>query len=313
MATSVGIAKPMPTLPPDGEKIAVLMPTTCPSVLKVGPARVAAVDRGVDLQEVVVGASADIAAAGRNDAGRDRAAEAERVADRDHPIADARHRSPPLHIGIVRAVLELQQSEIGLLVGADDGRRNGAAVLHRDLHVGRVLDHVVIGHDVAVRRDQEAGALGHADAGMVVRHGTAAVLLLLELVEEALQRIALRNVGHRRGLLRIVVRRVVDHLDLDRNDGRGDAIDDIGERAGCDLRRRGLTRDLGGVSRIARHQARGDESAAERGDGHCTEKRGTDGRALGHVRTPRDRAAQRLAVSMRRKWMRAPYVAMSAG
>jgi len=31
------MAKPMPTLPPDGEKIAVLTPTTSPSVLKVGP------------------------------------------------------------------------------------------------------------------------------------------------------------------------------------------------------------------------------------------------------------------------------------
>ena len=37
-ATDVaGIAKAMPTLPPDGEKIAVLMPTTSPCVLKVGP------------------------------------------------------------------------------------------------------------------------------------------------------------------------------------------------------------------------------------------------------------------------------------
>ena len=35
--TSPAMAKPMPTLPPDGEKIAVLTPTTSPSVLKVGP------------------------------------------------------------------------------------------------------------------------------------------------------------------------------------------------------------------------------------------------------------------------------------
>ena len=32
-----GIAKPMPTEPPDGEKIAVLMPTTSPSMLNIGP------------------------------------------------------------------------------------------------------------------------------------------------------------------------------------------------------------------------------------------------------------------------------------
>ena len=34
---SLAIAKPIPTLPPEGEKIAVLTPTTSPSALKVGP------------------------------------------------------------------------------------------------------------------------------------------------------------------------------------------------------------------------------------------------------------------------------------
>ena len=37
LTTSLAMAKPMPTLPPDGEKIAVLTPTTSPSALKVGP------------------------------------------------------------------------------------------------------------------------------------------------------------------------------------------------------------------------------------------------------------------------------------
>ena len=37
LATSLAMAKPMPTLPPDGEKIAVLTPTTSPWALKVGP------------------------------------------------------------------------------------------------------------------------------------------------------------------------------------------------------------------------------------------------------------------------------------
>ena len=32
-----GIEKPMPIDPPDGEKIAVLMPITCPSMLNSGP------------------------------------------------------------------------------------------------------------------------------------------------------------------------------------------------------------------------------------------------------------------------------------
>ena len=36
-AVSEGTAKPMPTEPPVGEKIAVLIPTTSPSVSKSGP------------------------------------------------------------------------------------------------------------------------------------------------------------------------------------------------------------------------------------------------------------------------------------
>ena len=83
------MAKAMPTLPPDGEKIAVLTPTTSPLRLKAGTAGIAAVHRRVDLQEVVVGAGADVAAAGRDDAGGHRAAEAERIADGDDPVADA--------------------------------------------------------------------------------------------------------------------------------------------------------------------------------------------------------------------------------
>ena len=58
-------------------------------------ARVAAVHRRVDLDEVVIGARADVAAARRDDAGRHRAAEAERIADREHPVADARDAVRP--------------------------------------------------------------------------------------------------------------------------------------------------------------------------------------------------------------------------
>ena len=59
-----------------------------------GTAGIAAVDRGVDLQEVVIGAGADVAAARRDDAGRHRAAEAEGIADRHDPVADARLLAP---------------------------------------------------------------------------------------------------------------------------------------------------------------------------------------------------------------------------
>ena len=61
-------------------------------------AGIALVDRRVDLDEVVIRAGADVAAARRDDAGRHGAAEAERIADRDHPVADARRVVGKLHV-----------------------------------------------------------------------------------------------------------------------------------------------------------------------------------------------------------------------
>jgi len=55
----------MPTEPPDGEKIAVLTPITIAFGVESRPAGIAFVDRRVDLDEVVIGAGADVAAARR--------------------------------------------------------------------------------------------------------------------------------------------------------------------------------------------------------------------------------------------------------
>src|SRR5205814_9330657 len=52
------------------------------------PARIAAIDRRVGLQEIVIGAGLDVALPRRQDAGRYAAAEPERVADRQYPITD---------------------------------------------------------------------------------------------------------------------------------------------------------------------------------------------------------------------------------
>src|ERR1700728_3646942 len=73
---------------------------------------IALVDRRVDLDEVVIGAGADIAAAGRDDAGRDSAAKSERIADREHPVADARRILAKLHVGEILA-FDLDQGEVG--------------------------------------------------------------------------------------------------------------------------------------------------------------------------------------------------------
>ena len=79
----------MPIDPPVGEMMAVLMPTTSPYMLNSGPARIAAIDGGVGLDVVVVGTGVDVAVARRHDAEGHGAAEAERVADGQRPVADA--------------------------------------------------------------------------------------------------------------------------------------------------------------------------------------------------------------------------------
>ena len=87
---SAGIAKAMPTEPPDGEIDRGVDADHVAVDVEGRTAGIALVHRRVDLDEVVIGAGADVAAARRNDAGRDGAAEAERIADREHPVADAR-------------------------------------------------------------------------------------------------------------------------------------------------------------------------------------------------------------------------------
>ena len=82
-------------------------------------AGIALVHRRVDLDEVVIGAGADVAAARRDDARRHRAAEAERIADREHPVADARRIVRKLGEREI-AALDLDQREIGARIGADD-------------------------------------------------------------------------------------------------------------------------------------------------------------------------------------------------
>ena len=135
------------------------------------------IDRRVDLQEVVIGPGADVAPARRDDAGRHRAAEAERVADRDHPIADARRLGgevddrgslSPWAFSSARSVLlSMPITLAGIDLPSDGG----------DGHFGRVVDDVVVGDDVAVGRDEEAGPLRLAE--MMARRAVAVAVVVV--------------------------------------------------------------------------------------------------------------------------------------
>src|SRR5690606_887650 len=125
-------------------------------------AGVAAIDAGVGLDVAVVGARSGGAVHGRDDAAGDGAAKAERVADRDHPVADPRIvRSAELDVGERLVAGDLEYREIRGGVAPDDfgrilgpvGRRDGD-FLEFSAAVG--LDHVIVGNYVAIGRDDEA-------------------------------------------------------------------------------------------------------------------------------------------------------------
>ena len=154
-----------------------------------GAARVAAVDRRIDLQVVLVGVLAGSASARGDDAEGRGLAHAEGVADGDHPVAD------PGAVGIREAhggqrpvALHLEQREVGPGIAAYDRGVEPGAVVEDDGHGLGTGDHVIAGHDVAVGVDDEArahAAARHPGAGPEVR--PAAEALEEVLAEEALE------------------------------------------------------------------------------------------------------------------------------
>ena len=56
-------------------------------------------------------------------------------------------------------LLDLQESEIGFLVGSDDGCRHGFAIVQGHGDFGRVFDYVVVRDNIAIGGDNEPRAL----------------------------------------------------------------------------------------------------------------------------------------------------------
>ena len=136
-------------------------------------ARVAAVDGGVGLDVVVERTGVDVAAARRHDAGRHGAAQAERVADRHHRLADAHLAGVSEGDERQRLVaLDLDQGEVGLLVAAHHLGRQLAAVRQGDGDRVGFAGDVEVGDDPAVGVDDEAradglGLLGRSCCGFI--------------------------------------------------------------------------------------------------------------------------------------------------
>ncbi len=150
----------MPTEPPDLEKIAELMPMRRAFESDQRAAGIARIDGGVRLDEEAIVGNADLRARQRrHDALRHRLADAEGIADRQYEIADFQR------IGIadldrrqLSCPLEFQHRKIGARIAQHDVGRIFAPILQRDLHVGHVLDDVIVGDDETVVLDDHAGA-----------------------------------------------------------------------------------------------------------------------------------------------------------
>src|ERR1019366_4636824 len=128
-------------------------------------ARVAGIDGSVGLDErLKLPVGNDIAALGGDDTGGDRLIETEWASHRKHPVAD-RHavRIAQLRGGQRLLGINLDDREIGFLVNPDhDGVvGNGRGIVHElDADSVGFFDHVIVGNDVALGIDDDAGTQG---------------------------------------------------------------------------------------------------------------------------------------------------------
>src|ERR1022692_3006125 len=159
-------------------------------------ARIARIDGRVGLDErLKLPVGNDIASFGGNDTGGDRLIETEWTSHRKHPVAD-RHAVRVAQLGCGQRLLgvNLDDREIGFLVNPNhDGVvGHGGGIVHQ-LYVDAIgfLDHVIVGHDVALGVDDDAGtqgALAQIVGPKALVRTSLAALATKKAVEEVLER-----------------------------------------------------------------------------------------------------------------------------
>ena len=98
------------------------------------------------------------AAGGTDDAAGHRLADAERIANREHHIADLEFVAVrEFNRGQVRAI-DLQHGDVGLRIFADNLGRKFASITERHLHLVGVFHDVIVGEQITVLGDDHAGA-----------------------------------------------------------------------------------------------------------------------------------------------------------
>ena len=142
-------------------------------------AGIALIDRRIHLDEIIIGASANVAASGRNHASGHSAGQAIGIAHGHHPIAGlGTIRITQSNEGQRRARFHLQQRDIGTRIAANQAGLQFAAVFKLYGDAVGAFHNMVIGHDEAGGINDEARtrALHAALAGVGHAHFAARLL-----------------------------------------------------------------------------------------------------------------------------------------
>ena len=166
-----------------------------------------------------------VASGGRDYTHGDRLADAEGVADRQRDIADVDLGGISDRHGGQVVEIDLERREVGFRVHTHDLGERLAAIAQGDLNLVGALDDVVVGQDIAVTGENDAGAQAR-------QHALAAQgVFPVELVEE--------GVGHQRMLA--VVLDLARGVDVDHRRCGGVHRGLIAGRAAVALQRRCFT------------------------------------------------------------------------
>ena len=190
-----GMAKPMPMEPPEREKIAVLMPTTAPSMSTSAPPELPGLmaasvwmKKPESLMPRLVRATAEtmpLVTVWPTAKGLP-------TASTRSPTSSSSESPNSKHREVAAAILQLQHGEVGALVAEQDLRLVFAPVGERHLHLGRAVHDVLVGDDDALRVDDDAGA--ERGARPLARRRRAERAAAEEALEEG---IALEGRAHR--------------------------------------------------------------------------------------------------------------------
>ena len=177
---------------------------------------------------VVIGSGTDITATRGDNARGHRAAEPERIADRDNPVAD------PRLVGgaeidcrqLLVSRIDFQQGQVRFLVLADDLGVELFAIVQDHGHLVRAFDDVIVGNDQPRLIDNETRSQGRDAARGLITAGPA-----VEAVEKITEGRAFRELELRAFVRLALALDLLRRRDID--DRRQQALDQIGETVGC--------------------------------------------------------------------------------